>query len=105
MRMAVALRAVGAPAAVLRAAARGPAAVREKAHLEPAQALRLEQVRGRRLAAVRAAHRPAHRGKSVMASTPIQDAATAQSWMPMAMTAILVVRQITIRVVTDRAAD
>ena len=105
MRMAAALRAVGVPAAVLRAAARGPAAVREKAHLEPAQALRLERVRGRRLAAVRAAHRPAHLGKGAMESTPTQAAATAQSWMRMVLTAILVIRQITIRVVTDRAAD
>jgi hypothetical protein len=39
-----------------------------------------------------------------MASTPMQGAATAQSWTLMATTAILAIRQSTIGVVTDPAA-
>ena len=39
-----------------------------------------------------------------MAGTPMQGAATAQSWTRMATTAILAIRQSTIRVVTDPAA-
>src|SRR4029078_12814200 len=106
VRVATAPRAVRVPAAVLRAAVRAPAAVREEAHLEPAQAHPRAAVRALRLAAARAAPRPAapraaRREKWVIASPPSQCPATVQGWTLMATPAILAIRQSTIGVVTD----